>query len=568
MQAGQPQTLGIGAKLARGRSTGSPSLPSPSSGGTLTQQMRAIAPPDVARQTLDEQKLLAHELLVLPESLETSGLAKTHERSYIEAIRAYVTLADDTWIAVAEERLEQSGAEQTHRQSAINIARQVKRMQNESQLAANNTQFPLPRKRPFFWRRRLRLQREGLRDWQSHLSMPADPRTLGATLAHLRGATALAEASNLELLLWNLFVAIVGDVVMVLWVGFIVALIAALAQGAFATIGALALAATATLAVRVLLALLLRYGPARLDYLFALSVFSAQRSPRAGTAGSRIIAGFLRGWGIFATLAGLLGMVAGLGYSIWLLLGENITQPTVALDWVALVGSLIVRTIWLPTLVGLAAVGALALPLLLISALRFIGELGGNIGWVRAARRYALAPTLHVLAFLAAGVIAGLAALAALAPQLGMRSVVLASVTIGPLTQTLTLLTVALFVAPALVLLVGLDIPYRIGIFRWRRHWLGELTMRRADIDADVRRRSAIDPRTGMQDTSDENLRAMEYDMMLVQFYTTRTDEARNVSSAPYGWLAGIGAILLLAVLALLVDGLAQQLAHLLLNVG
>ncbi len=91
--------------------------------------MRAIAPPDVARQTLDEQKMLAHELLVLPESLETSGLAKTHERSYIETIRAYVILADDTWIAVAEERLEQSGAEQTHRQSAINIARQVKRMQ-------------------------------------------------------------------------------------------------------------------------------------------------------------------------------------------------------------------------------------------------------------------------------------------------------------------------------------------------------------------------------------------------------------------------------------------------------
>ena len=168
--------------------------------------------------------------------------------------------------------------------------------------------------------------------------MPADPRTLGATLAHLRGATALAEASNLELLLWNLFVAIVGDVVMVLWVGFIVALIAALAQGAFAMIGALALAATATLAVRVLLALLLRYGPARLDYLFALSVFSAQRSPRAGTAGSRIIAGFLRGWGIFVRLAGLLGMVAGLGYSIWPLsekISPNRRWRSTGLPWLA-----------------------------------------------------------------------------------------------------------------------------------------------------------------------------------------------------------------------------------------
>ncbi len=56
--------------------------------------------------------------------------------------------------------------------------------------------------------------------------------------------------------------------------------------------------------------------------------------------------------------------------------------------------------------------------------------------------------------------------------------------------------------------------------------------------------------------------------MMLVQFYTTRTDEARNVSSAPYGWLAGIGIVLLLAVVALLVDGLAQQLAHMTLSIG
>ena len=154
-------------------------------------------------------------------------------------------------------------------------------------------------------------------------------------------------ASNLELLLWRPLLAIVGDVVMVLWIGFIVALIAALAQGAFATIGALALAATGTLVVRVLLALLLRHGPARLDYLFALSVFSAQRSPRAGIL-ARIIAGFLRGWGIFATLAGLLGMVAGLGYSIWLLFGARYHPAGDGARLGRPVGSLIVRAIGCP----------------------------------------------------------------------------------------------------------------------------------------------------------------------------------------------------------------------------
>ena len=561
-QPGQPHTLGVTSKLARIRATGSPSLPPPA---TITQQMRAMEPPDVARQTLEEQKMLAHELLILPDELETSGLAKTHERSDIEAARAYADLADATWVALAEERLEQAGAEEVYRASAIAIARRVRRMHNESQLAANNTQFPLPRKRPLFWRRRVRMQREGLRDWQSALGAPSDIRALGTALARLRGATALTSASNFELLLWSLFPAAVGDMVMVLWLGFIVALIAVLAQGVITTVGALALAATATLVVRILLTLLVRRGSARLDYLYAVSVFSTLRSPRASTPGAGALALLLRAWGILVMLAALLGMVAGLGYSVWQIVQRGITIPTQALDWMALVGDLIVRATILPALIGLAAVALLALPLLLLSAARFIGELGGNIGWMPAGRRYALAPTLHVLTFLAAGAVAGLAALA---PLLGLRNVVLTRLSLGPLTQPVTLQTLALFVVPLLLLLLGLDIPFRIGVARWRRHWLHELTARRAEIDAHVRRLSAIDPQTGTQDASEENLRAMQYDLVLLQFYTTRTDETRRVSGAPYGWLAGIGVVLLLVVVALLVDGLAQQLAHLLFNVG
>lgn len=563
-QSSQPHTLGITSKLARIRSTGAPSLPPPS-GGTLTEQMRAVAPPDVARQTLDEQKRLAHELLILPDALETSGLAKTHEQSYTEAVRAYVDLADGTWIAIAEETLEQSGAEESYRQHAIAIARRVARMRSESQMAASNTQFPLPRKRPFFWRRRVRMQREGLRDWQAHLSMPADPRAMGKALARLRGAVSLAEASNLELLLWLLFPAAVGDVVLVLWLGYIIALIAAVAQSAVSSVGALALAATVTLLVRVVLSLLLRRGPARMDHLFALSVFSSLRSPRAGAAGSRIIAGLLRAWGILILLAGLLGMVAAFGYGVWQLVQAQSAFPVVALDWVALIGSLVVRAMIWAALVGVAAVAALGLPLLLISALRFVAELGGNVGWVPAGRRYALAPALHVLLFLAGGTVA---ALVVFAPQLGLREVALTTATIGPLTLPITLQTVALFVAPALVLLFGLDIPYRVGIARWRRRWLSELTTRRADIDAHVRQLSAIDPQTGVQNTSEENLRAMQYDLVLLQYYTTRTEETRRVSGAPYGLLAGIVILLVLMAVALLVDGVTQQLVHLLLNIG
>ncbi|HEY7343462.1 MAG TPA: hypothetical protein VH591_21510 [Ktedonobacterales bacterium] len=568
-QPGQPHTLGVGERLARSRPTGSPSLPqAPARAATITQQIRAVAPPDVARQTLDEQKMLAHELIILPDALETSGLAKSHANSYIETVRAYVDLADSTWIAVAEERLEQSGAEQVYRQNAIAIGRRIQRMRDESQMAASNTQFPLPRRRPALWRRRVRLQRIGLRDWQAHLSVPANPRIMGRSLARLRGATALARASDLELLLWTSFPAIVGDVVMVLWLGLMVTLIAMVAEGAFASAGMLALAAVGTLVARVLYSLLVRRGPAELDHLFAISVFSTLRSPRASTAGSRVLAGMLRAWGVLFTSAGLLGMLAALGYSAWQLFLQAFVLPTTALGWVEFVGSVIARGTWLPALVGLAAVSVLALPLLLLSALRYIRELAGNIAWVPAARRYALGPALHVLAFLATGAVAALAAWEAFAPQDSLSQIAFTHVTVGTLTQALTLQTVALFVVPALMLLAGVDIPYRVGIARWRRHWLNELTTRRADIDADVRRRSAVDPLTGMQDSSDENLQVMQYNLTLLQFYITRTDETRRVSSAPYGLFAGIGIVLLLAVVALLVDGLAQQLAHMTLSIG
>jgi hypothetical protein len=562
-QTGQPRTLGVTNQMARTRSTGSPSIPPrPPS---ITAQMRAVAPPDVARQTIDEQKMLASELLTLPDALETSGLAKTHESSYIGVLRSYVKLADETWLAIAEERLEQSGADPVYRQNAITVARLMSRMRNESQLAANNTQFQLPRKRPFLWRRRVRLHQAGLLNWQSHLNIPANPRAMGSALARLRGATALAQASGLELLLWSLFPAVVGDVLLALLLGLIVSLIGVLAAGATATVGALALDAVVTLALWLALALVVRRGPARLDYLYALSVLSPLRSPRAGTPGSPILAGLLRAWGVLLPAAGLLGMAGTLGYSIWQETQRNITLPTQALDWVALVGSLISRAIVLPALVGLAAVGVLALPFLLLTAVRFVGELGGNIGWVPAARRYALTPALHVLGLLAAGAIA---VLANFSRELGLSSVVLASVNVGSLTEAISLQTIALFVIPALLLLAGADIPFRVGVVRWRNHWLRELTARRTDLDGHVRRLSAADPQTGMQDTSDENLRAMQYDMVLLQFYTTRTDETRRVSSAPYGWLVGIGVVLLLAVVALLVDGVAQQFANLLLNLG
>jgi hypothetical protein len=119
-----------------------------------------------------------------------------------------------------------------------------------------------------------------------------------------------------------------------------------------------------------------------------------------------------------------------------------------------------------------------------------------------------------------------------------------------------------LALALALPYLALIELPFRLGLGSWRRAWLRDLRTRRTTIEAHVRRLSAPDPRTGAPDTGDETLRAMQYDLVLLQFYTARIAEAERASSSPLG-LGGTLAILLIIVAgALLLDGGAHTLAQ------
>jgi hypothetical protein len=66
-----------------------------------------------------------------------------------------------------------------------------------------------------------------------------------------------------------------------------------------------------------------------------------------------------------------------------------------------------------------------------------------------------------------------------------------------------------------------------------------------------------------MQDTSDDNLRAMQYDLVLLQFYQSKIEEAgrmRQTPTAPASlWLA----LLVAVVVALCLDVGAVLLLHL-----
>ncbi|HKS70296.1 MAG TPA: hypothetical protein VJQ45_07745, partial [Ktedonobacterales bacterium] len=100
------------------------------------------------------------------------------------------------------------------------------------------------------------------------------------------------------------------------------------------------------------------------------------------------------------------------------------------------------------------------------------------------------------------------------------------------------------------------------GMARWRRSWLHDLTERRADVESHVRRLSVPDPDSGTQDTSDENLRAMQYDMVLLQFYQSKMDDVRHTPVEPYTLASVLFALVVFAVVALGLDAAASPAAQ------
>src|SRR5579859_5319246 len=198
---------------------------------TLTQRMRSLQPPDVARQAMSELGVLARELATLPEALDVSGLARTHQSGYFDSIRLYLGLTRQAWESVAEERLEQSGADPEYRQRAIAVARRVGQLQQEARAASDNDLFQLPRRRPFLWTRRVGLVRAGLTAWQDRLSPTPDPLAMGHGLFLLRGFLGLASAGRTELSLLDLLTGAPVALLSLVGVGFLLLLAQALLVG-------------------------------------------------------------------------------------------------------------------------------------------------------------------------------------------------------------------------------------------------------------------------------------------------------------------------------------------------
>ncbi|HET9111175.1 MAG TPA: hypothetical protein VFN78_10150 [Ktedonobacterales bacterium] len=537
---------------------------------TLTQQIRSMQPPDVARQAINELTVLASELSTLAQQLEQSGLARIHADAYFDAVRRYGDLARRAWLSVAAERLEQDGASQDYRQLVVGVARDITRLRRESEVAASNEQFPLPRRRPYLWRSRSRAISHALSVWQRTLSAPADPLRMGRALFDLRGALNTARVAPVEYASLSL---VTGAA---LWLTPLSGVAAGMVSVANAFSRQPLVAASYALVTLIafmlwtILLLLTSRGRVTLVETLAGACFSETRSACNGHSGSRGVAIALRGWWLLIGGVGALLTLAtfiGSGYALErsgllapLTRGlAGLSQAPV--DQLRLVAGLLAAMTAPTALVATATLLALALPALIVNTLRLAVEMAGSRRWAPAARRYALTPALATLSYLTGGLVA-LAWLLADRLGLAQRALVSSALIDGAPHLIISERAPLLALALALPYLALIELPFRLGLGGWRRAWLRDLRARRTTIEAHVRRLSAPDPTTGAPDTSEETLRIMQYDLVLLQFYSTRIAEAERASAAALGLGGALAVLLIIVVGALLLDGGAHTLAQ------
>jgi hypothetical protein len=514
---------------------------------TLTTQIRTVQPPDVARQVSSELGVLAGELEALLALLADAGLAGSLGPTYRAVVLDYLDLCHLAWQAVAQEQLEQAGATPTYRGAAVEVARAITRLKRECEAVSIDPEARRPRGLPLLWRRRVGLIQRGLREWQAVLAPVPDPLRMGRALFTLQGRAGLACAGALHLALLDGLTSAALALLGLATLGCALSLVWALLTGTGSAVPTLATTSAVGVALWVLIVALGVRGALPVGALLGASVYVPVRAASLGWQGSETAAVLLRIWWLLITCLAAVAVPASLALSVAALYAQQpLASPGDALAALGLVGGVLYAALVIPVLVSVSALWVLALPFMLTAQARFVRESASNVGWVPAARRYALPASLTVVLFVTSLLVLGVALGAT---SLGWQSVTLLSVAWGPLAAALTVRTLALVVAAALPYLLLLDVPYRLGIRRWRAYRLSELARRRAELESQVRRLAS-------QAANDELLRAMQYDLVLLQFYRGQEDEARTTRAAPFRLEGRLIALVLAVAGGLLVDGM------------
>ncbi len=495
----------------------------PLSSGMLTRELEDASSQKL-RNDVDRVTQLFEETL---EDIERAGLTEHYAKPVREAMRAYMTIMDGAWEALAEERLTDviEGPGYQHEIAKLTQWLKERRQRCAETISAHQAEGAPIRKpstlgerfRHARWRQQVKLYRQALEAWQQAIDLHGDARVSGQGLFRMHGYYGLTSLRLVEMY----------ALVVLRWATAGVAVLVTLAY----LIGIPFIDHVTPVLIVFVLGLLLAVA----YYIVRLNVWKAPLIPivvgyalaprqKVGfgeqgvqvvptAARRRRIRQFLEGWSL---------VVLGTSPLIWLLAtaGFGVLDSIIT----ARAGGEVLLSISGVFSVVLVLILPLSylffLPFVLATQFMLTRDLAEHPAWEVPARRYALRFTLILLPFVIAG---------ALAVSITLRQVFVlqeyAIFEIGSFeVKASTALYLLAFLAPYAALI---DFPYRYGVSRWRTRKLKELRGGRRLVEEEIGRLPLTHERK-------EDLHELQYHLGWMDYYQKKITEAAETDESPF----------------------------------
>lgn len=461
------------------------------------------------------------------EDIERAGLTEHYAKPVREAMRAYMTIMDGAWEALAEERLTEVMESPGYHHEIAKLVQWLgeRRQRCAETISAHQAEGkPLPRPstmgqrwRFARWKQQVKLYRQALEAWQQGIDLHGDARVSGQGLFRMHGYYGLTALRLVEMY----------ALIVLRWATAGVAVLVTLAY----LVGIPFVVGVSPVVIVFILGLLLALA----YYIVRLNVWEAPLIPivvgyalaprqKVGfnergvlvvptAARRRRIRRFLEGWSL---------VVLGASPLIWLLAtaGFGVLDSIVT----ARAGGEVLLSISGVFSVVLVLILPLSylffLPFVLTTQFLLTRDLAQHPGWEVPARRYPLRFSLILLPFLIGG---------ALAVSITLRQVFslqeYAVFEIGTFeVKASTALYVLAFLLPYAALI---DIPYRYGVSRWRLRRLKELRGGRRLVEEEIGRLPLTHERK-------EDLHELQYHLGWMDYYQKKMTEVKETDEAPF----------------------------------
>ncbi len=476
------------------------------------------------------------------DAMERAGLTDHYETPLRQAMRAYMTVMDGAWEALAQERLSEvvngSGYQlEVAKLTQWLLDRQKRCAEALADLSAKGAEAPRP---DYSWRSRTRLYRRAIRAWEESLDRQGDARSSGQGLFRVHGYYGLSALRTFEI--WALGLlrwATMGVTVLVL-LAYIVGIpfmqnISPVTSG-------------------VILALLLLAG----CYIIRLTggesatipiVVGYALAPRQQVAftsdGISVVPTALRRRRMRRFLEIWTALVLGAAPLIWFVAAAALGVLRSVLETPGNIGQTLLdfsSKLSLLLVLVLPLSYLFFLPFVLYSQILLSRDLGGHPDWESPARRYPLRYSLILLPFEIVG---------ALVLSIVLRQVfALQTYTVLELgSLRLSLSTVLYLFAFLLPYLFFVDLPYRYGVDHWRGKHLKELRSARRQAEEEI-------ARLPLKGEDKEDLHELEYHLGWLEYYRGAMEEVSSTPEAPFSVERRTTAILLATPLPLIIAAL------------